>query len=116
MGQSGSPAPIAFRHVQTHFAELVGEEQGLEERVHVASRALVLQADVASLLLRVVAVQPTPKEASFVSLSCLSARKREEAWKHCHALVEVVPEHASLVLQNANERRDDRLVILNDRL
>lgn len=40
---------------RTHFSELVGEEERLEERVHVARRALVLEPDVSSHLLRVVA-------------------------------------------------------------
>ena len=39
-----------------YLAEVVGEEKGLEEGVHVASGALVLESNVASRLLRVVAV------------------------------------------------------------
>jgi hypothetical protein len=41
----------------THLAEVRGEEERLEQRVHVACRSLVLETDVAGELFRVVAVQ-----------------------------------------------------------
>ena len=40
-----------------YFSELIGQEQRLKQRVHVARRALVLEPDVTRLLLRIVAAQ-----------------------------------------------------------
>jgi hypothetical protein len=48
---------ITSERGRTDLAKGVGEEEGLEKGVHIASRALVLESNVARFLFRVVATQ-----------------------------------------------------------
>ena len=105
-GVSQEPDSPVENNGGPHFSELVGQEERLKQRVHVARRALVFEPDVTGLLLRVVAAQGDEPHQF-----CRGASKAGERI----VLVEVMPQHARLVFEHSHKRRDDGLVVLDDR-
>lgn len=95
----------------THLAEVRGEEERLEQRVHVACRSLVLETDVAGELFRIVAVQAEDGNIrSQDHVICYSTTERRG-----DVLDEVVPEHTCRVFQYPHKGRDIHLISLNRR-
>jgi hypothetical protein len=76
---------------------------------------LIFESDVASLLLRVVAVKDAEIEHRRERAGREQAAGDGEGEKE-NALVEVVPQHACGILQHPHVRRNDRLIVLNNRL
>ena len=90
----------------TRLAEVSRGIERLEERVHVACRALVLQAHVPGFLLRVVATAGARR----ISIRDETHENRTE-----HALDKVMPQHAGRVLEHANKDGDFCGLVLDRR-